>query len=1018
MVAGGVIGKIESNGSLKDAYSTAKIEAASYIGGVVGYNYGIIKNCYASGNLKSKFNFGGGVVGYNDGASATTDNTVAINTLIEINDEKGWASRVIGGIKNGAPTPGMNNYANKEMIISINGVPMKLYDDNLNGTAKTIEVLKSQSTYEGLGWDFNMTWGMNDATGFPYLLSEIADPVYATSISIDKQNATLEVNQEITLTATVLPDDATKKTVTWKSSNPSVASVVDGKVTALALGSATISATTVDGTNLSATCKVTVTTAIIPVSSIKLNKETASVEIGTTLVLTATVTPSDATAKNLNWKSSNEKVATVENGTITALAIGTTNITATATDGSNVSASCVVTVVEAKVIYPTTDISTMENVLYINDVETSQGSELTLPLNMKNAEENITAFECKVYLPEGVEWAYTIDKRGNKIFVQPTFNEERTDANYHTINSIKQMEDGGYYVIVYSDKKEIILDKDGAILYMPLIVSEEIEAGDYNIFVKDIVMVNENTEQVIVGKTVSKLTIPSYTIGDANDDKMINITDVVAVISYMLQENPSPFIFKAADVNCDDMINVTDVVGIIDIMTSGASSAKPEMAMAKKGAKKAAKTGNSLEIVPFTVAAGTTSMNMALELNNPGDEFTALECKVYLPEGVDWDYTIDRRGNKIYKQPTFNEYRTDANYHTINSIQKMNDGGYYVIVYSDKKEIFLEEEGALLYLPLIFDENINPGVYDIRIGGIVLARPDVTQELLDDYTASVLVGSPEIASLNLNGDFTAKAIGEYNTALASNTKVAAMDFCNATSVDAATKVVSGNKNLLVYVAEGMSIANEDNAIIGDKCANLVLTDGYAFCAPKEFTATKASYTRAATNGLGTLCLPFAAKSVVGSLYELTSAESNKLTFTPVEEAKANTPYLYKSESSVIEETNATVEADAECEIVQGEWTMTGTYSVNVFSSEDNVFALYDGKLYKNTGTLTVNPFRAYFTTTGSASKAEILIDTPMGIGNVNINENDNENYYNLNGVRVGKGYRGIVIKNGEKFIMK
>ena len=866
------------------------------------------------------------------------------------------------------------------------------------------------------------SWSIYCTTSIWSDFTNIEETIIATSISLNSSTANLTIGTTETLTATVLPEDATDKSVTWSSDNESVATVADGVVTAVAVGTVHITAKTNDGSNLSATCAITVNPKTINVASIAITPTTANLKVGDAETLTLTILPEDAEDKSVIWSSDNESVATVVDGVVTAVAAGTANITVKTNDGSNLSATCVVTVTSKETpsedIEPSTDISKFTNVLYINDVEARQGSELSLPLNMKNAEENITAFECKVYLPAGVEWAYTIDKRGNKIFVQPTFNEERTDANYHTINSIKQMEDGGYYVIVYSDKKEIILDKDGAILYMPLTVSEEIEPADYNIFVKDIVIVNENTEQVLIDKTVSKLTVPSYTIGDANDDGMINITDVVAVISYMLKESPNPFIFKAADVNCDEMINVTDVVGIIDIMTSGASSAKPEMAMAKKAVKKSAKTGNSLEIVPFTIAAGTTSMNVALELNNPGDEFTALECKVFLPEGVDWDYTIDRRGNKIYKQPTFNEDRTDANYHTINSISKV-DGGYYVIVYSDKKEIFLDEDGALLYLPLVFDENINPGVYDIRVGDIVLARPDVTQELLDDYTASVLVGSPEIASLSLNGNFTAKAIGEYNTALASNTKVAAIDFSNATDVDASTAIATGNRNLLVYVAEGKNVKNENNAVIGDACANLVLTDGYSFCAPKAFTAAKASYTRTAPSGYATICLPFAPSTDGVIFYELKSDDEKSLTFSCVESPVANIPYLYKATKDVMISSNVEINTDGAGSLSKGDWTMTGTYTSREFNAMDNVFAMSNGILYRNTGTLTVNPFRAYFTTSGTAAKAEIFIETPTGIENIApSNSEGNDALFNIQGIMVNKDYRGIKISQGKKHLSK
>ncbi|MCQ2095416.1 MAG: dockerin type I repeat-containing protein [Bacteroidaceae bacterium] len=662
----------------------------------------------------------------------------------------------------------------------------------------------------------------------------------------------------------------------------------------------------------------------------------------------------------------------------------------------------------------------MGNVLYIKDIEAKQGAELIMSLNLKNAEENITAFECKVYLPTGVEWAYTIDKRGNKVLTPPTFNENRTDANYHTINSIKQMDDGSYYIIVYSDNKEIILENDGAILYLPVVVSNELEAGVYNIMVMDIVIVNKNTEQTLIDKTVSKLTIPTYTLGDANDDDMINITDVVAVISYMLQENPSPFIFKAADVNEDDIINVTDIVGIIDIMTSCTSAIKPRMAMMKS--RKTAKTGNSLEIVPFTVAEGTTAKTIAIELNNPGDEFTAFECKVYLPEGIEWAYTIDKRGNKIFTQPTFNEDRTDTNYHTINSIQKMDDGGYYVIVYSDKKEIFLEEEGAILNLPLTFDENLAAGVYDIRIGGIVLARPDVTQQLLNDYTVSVMIGSPDIAAITLNGDFTSEAIDEYNDALRTNTYVASLDLTNAVSIDGETTFVTGNKNLLVYVSKGKSIANTANAVVGDVCESLVLTDGYPFCAPKAFTATEALYKRTFGGNCATVCLPFAPTAGNIKFYELSSVNKNVLNFTSTGSPMANTPYIIKADGTegTANASNVGINTTAAGTATTADWTFNGTYDTKTFTSDDGVYALSAGKLYHNTGTLTISPFRAYFTFSGNEVKEmNINIDGEMtGINSANKGDNGNESQFNLNGQAVGSNYRGIVIINGRKEFRK
>lgn len=88
---------------------------------------------------------------------------------------------------------------------------------------------------------------------------KVSSSVQATSITLNQTNVTLEKGQHFTLTATVLPADATNKTVSWSTSNSSVATVNDGLITAVSAGSAEITAKTADGSNLSATCKVAVT---------------------------------------------------------------------------------------------------------------------------------------------------------------------------------------------------------------------------------------------------------------------------------------------------------------------------------------------------------------------------------------------------------------------------------------------------------------------------------------------------------------------------------------------------------------------------------------------------------------------------------------------------------------------------------------------------------------------------------------------------------------------------------------
>lgn len=150
--------------------------------------------------------------------------------------------------------------------------------------------------------------------------------VAVQSITLDKQTASLTVGGSLTLKATVLPADATDKTVKWTSSNAS-ATVSGGTVKAVSAGSAEITATAGEK---SATCKITIAEATVAVQSVSFTETSGSLEIGKSLTLVPVITPSNATDKTVTWKSSKPTVASVEGGLVKALTAGSTDITATA----------------------------------------------------------------------------------------------------------------------------------------------------------------------------------------------------------------------------------------------------------------------------------------------------------------------------------------------------------------------------------------------------------------------------------------------------------------------------------------------------------------------------------------------------------------------------------------------------------------------------------------------------------------------------------------------------------------
>ncbi len=222
-----------------------------------------------------------------------------------------------------------------------------------------------------------------------YCTITVTTPV--TGVSLTPKTVILEKGQTKKLTTTVSPSTATDKSVTYSSSKPSVATVAtDGTITAIAEGSATIYVTTNDGDFMDSV-SVTVTEPVtdIKVSSVSVSPQTATMRIGETKVLTATLNPGNATNKNVSWTSTNPTVASVTSGskaltnTITAHKAGTATITATTEDG-NYSDSCTITVSETQGNVYVTSVSVNPTEMTLKKGATGKVNVSVLPENATN----------------------------------------------------------------------------------------------------------------------------------------------------------------------------------------------------------------------------------------------------------------------------------------------------------------------------------------------------------------------------------------------------------------------------------------------------------------------------------------------------------------------------------------------------------------------------------------------------------------------------------------------------------
>lgn len=200
-----------------------------------------------------------------------------------------------------------------------------------------------------------------------------------TGISL-KDSTKIEVNKTEQLSAAILPANAANQGITWSTSNSDVATVSEeGLVTAVAVGTAIITAASDENENIKATCTVTVTAVPVPVTGLALKEET-SLAVWETEQLTVVYEPANTTSQGIEWTSDHPEVASVSgSGLVTANSAGTAEITVTSTEDSNITAKCVVTVYAVTL----TGIDLQSNAL----VELSGTLQLTVGLVPANVTE-------------------------------------------------------------------------------------------------------------------------------------------------------------------------------------------------------------------------------------------------------------------------------------------------------------------------------------------------------------------------------------------------------------------------------------------------------------------------------------------------------------------------------------------------------------------------------------------------------------------------------------------------------
>ncbi|MCL2164229.1 MAG: Ig-like domain-containing protein [Oscillospiraceae bacterium] len=216
------------------------------------------------------------------------------------------------------------------------------------------------------------------------------ETVPVNRVSVSPSSLKINISESRTLTVSVLPSNASNKSVTWSSDNISVVTVSSGGViSAKAVGKATVTATSRTDKTKYGTCTIEVVStgggATGAITSVVVSPGSITLSIDSTRSLAVTVNPSNAKDKSVTWSSSDTRIATVSgSGVVTARATGSARITATSNSDRSKSDYCTVTVTN---VYPTAvTVSPNRLTLYRNEVFTLIAD--VLPSNATN--KNVT----------------------------------------------------------------------------------------------------------------------------------------------------------------------------------------------------------------------------------------------------------------------------------------------------------------------------------------------------------------------------------------------------------------------------------------------------------------------------------------------------------------------------------------------------------------------------------------------------------------------------------------------------
>jgi len=379
-----------------------------------------------------------------------------------------------------------------------------------------------------------------------------------------------------------------------------------------------------------------------------------------------------------------------------------------------------------------TDISQLDNVIYIKNLEARPGNQIVIPITMKNTAA-IRSYQFDLYLPDGVTAA--VNSKGR---VQASLNRSRLEEDDQHTLGVDVQNDGSIRFLVNSMEEDSYPAGDGDVLSVTVNVAEDMAEGEYTLSLRNMKLSETDISKFYVhNKVNSTLSVIAYTLGDINSDGVVDVSDYTGVANHILGKTPTGFEKRAADVDENGVIDVSDYTGIANIILRGNIYGKSEARSytPMKSAKVQSTDLTDIDNVIYVNQAIATSSTATLSIcmKNSAD-IRSYQFDLYLPDGI--TAAVNSKGRI---QASLNRTRfEDETDHTL-SADTQEDGAVRFLIGSIQGDTYPAGDGEIITLKINIDKNVPAGSYPVIIRKQKLSETDIAYYYETDYVESELI---------------------------------------------------------------------------------------------------------------------------------------------------------------------------------------------------------------------------------------------------------------------------------------